>query len=169
MFKKIAISIVVALMPVLAMAQDVKLGYINSNEIMKLMPELNDVEKQMADFNEKNVKYLQNMEAEITGKYEKYEQERSGMTDAIRKVREEELMGLQQRYQSAAQTLQQEAQAQQMKLLQPIQEKLMKAIEAVSKRMDLMFVYDMASGAVIYKSDKATDITPAVKKELGIL
>lgn len=169
MFKKIALSLAVVIMPVLAMAQEIKLGYINTNEIMQLMPELSDIEKQMAEFNSKNIKYLQDMEAEITSKYEKYEQERSGMTEAIRKVREEELMGLQQRYQSAAQTLQQESQAHQVKLIQPIQEKLIKAIESVSKRMGLMFVYDMASGAVVYKSDKATDISSAVKKELGIL
>ena len=134
-----------------------------------LMPEVNDVEKQLAEFNEKNMKYLQDMEKEIQDKYAKYEQEKNNMTDAIRRVQEEELMGLQQRLQTTYQALQQEAQKKQTELIQPLQEKLRIAIESVSKKQGLTMVYDMMSGAILYKSDAAIDITPAVKKELGIL
>jgi outer membrane protein len=136
---------------------------------MMMMPEVNDVEKQLAEFNEKNMKYLQDMEKEIQDKYAKYEQEKDNMTDAIRRVQEEELMGLQQRLQTTYQALQQEAQKKQAELIQPLQEKLRNAIESVSKKQGLTMVYDMMSGAILYKSEAAIDITPAVKKELGIL
>jgi outer membrane protein len=169
MFKKITLILMVALLPLFAVAQTVKLGYINSQEVMMMMPEVNDVEKQLADFNEKNMKYLQDMEKEIQDKFAKYEQEKENMTDAIRKVQEEELMGLQQRLQTTYQALQQEAQKKQAELLKPLQEKLVAAIESVSKKQGLTMVYDMMSGAIVYKSDAAIDITPAVKKELGIL
>ena len=115
------------------------------------------------------MKYLQDMEKEIQDKYVKYEQEKDNMTEAIRKVQEEELMGLQQRFQTTYQALQQEAQKKQAELLKPLQDKLMAAIESVSKKQGLTMVYDMMSGAILYKSDAAIDITPAVKKELGIL
>ena len=169
MFKKITLILMVALLPVFAAAQTVKLGYINSQEVMMMMPEVNDVEKQLAEFNEKNMKYLQDMEKEIQDKYAKYEQEKDNMTEAIRKVQEEELMGLQQRFQTTYQALQQEAQKKQAELLKPLQDKLMAAIESVSKKQGLTMVYDMMSGAIVYKSETAIDITPAVKKELGIL
>lgn len=169
MFKKITLILMVALLPLFATAQTVKLGYINSQEVMMMMPEVNDVEKQLAEFNEKNMKYLQDMEKEIQDKYAKYEQEKDNMTEAIRKVQEEELMGLQQRLQTTYQALQQEAQKKQAELLKPLQDKLMAAIESVSKKQGLTMVYDMMSGAILYKSDAAIDITPAVKKELGIL
>jgi outer membrane protein len=169
MLKKITLILMVALLPLMAMAQTVKLGYINSQEVMMMMPEVNDVEKQLAEFNEKNMKYLQDMEKEIQDKYAKYEQEKDNMTDAIRRVQEEELMGLQQRLQTTYQALQQEAQKKQAELIQPLQEKLRLAIETVSKKQGLTMVYDMMSGAILYKSDAAIDITPAVKKELGIL
>lgn len=169
MIKRIVIAVVIALFPVLAMAQEIKLGYINSQEVLMLMPEVDGVEKQMAEFTEKNTKYLQDMQKEIQDKAARYEQEKASMTDAIRRVQEEELQGLYERFQTAQQTLYQEAQAYQAKLIEPLQTKLRNAIEAIGKRQNLMFVYDMASGAVIYKSDKAVDITPAVKKELGIL
>ncbi len=169
MLKKITLILMVALLPLFATAQTVKLGYINSQEVMMMMPEVNDVEKQLAEFNEKNMKYLQDMEKEIQDKYAKYEQEKDNMTEAIRKVQEEELMGLQQRLQTTYQALQQEAQKKQAELLKPLQDKLMAAIESVSKKQGLTMVYDMMSGAVVYKSEAAIDITPAVKKELGIL
>ena len=169
MLKRITLILMVALLPLMAMAQTVKLGYINSQEVMMMMPEVNDVEKQLAEFNEKNMKYLQDMEKEIQDKYVKYEQEKDNMTEAIRKVQEEELMGLQQRLQTTYQALQQEAQKKQAELLKPLQDKLMAAIESVSKKQGLTMVYDMMSGAILYKSDAAIDITPAVKKELGIL
>ncbi len=169
MLKKITLILMVVLLPLIAMAQTVKLGYINSQEVMMMMPEVNDVERQLADFNEKNMKYLQEMEAEIQNKYAKYEQEKDNMTDAIRRVQEEELMGLQQRLQTTYQALQQETQKKQAELIQPLQEKLRLAIETVSKKQGLTMVYDMVSGAILYKSEAAIDITPAVKKELGIL
>lgn len=169
MFKKITLILMVALLPLFATAQTVKLGYINSQEVMMMMPEVNEVEKQLAEFNEKNMKYLQDMDKEIQDKYAKYEQEKNNMTEAIRKVQEEELMGLQQRFQTTYQALQQEAQKKQAELLKPLQDKLMAAIESVSKKQGLTMVYDMMSGAVVYKSEAAIDITPAVKKELGIL
>ena len=53
MLKKITLILVAAVLPLFAMAQTVKLGYINSQEVMMMMPEVNDVEKQLADFNEK--------------------------------------------------------------------------------------------------------------------
>lgn len=169
MIKRIAIAVCIVLLSLPAMAQEVKLGYINSQEVLMLMPEVDGVEKQMQEFNEKNSKYLQDMQKEIQDKAARYEQEKATMTDAIRRVQEEELQGLYERFQTAQQTLYQETQAQQAKLIQPLQQKLQSAIETVGKRQGLMFVYDMASGAVIYKSDKAVDITAAVKKELGIL
>ena len=169
MLKKITLFFVAVVLPLFTMAQTVKLGYINSQEVMMMMPEVNDVEKQLADFNEKNMKYLQDMEKEIQDKYVKYEQEKDNLTEAIRKVQEEELMGLQQRLQTTYQALQQEAQKKQVELLKPLQDKLMLAIETVSKKQGLTMVYDMVSGAILYKSETAIDITPAVKKELGIL
>ena len=72
MLKKITLFFVAVVLPLFTMAQTVKLGYINSQEVMMMMPEVNDVEKQLADFNEKNMKYLQDMEKEIQDKYTKY-------------------------------------------------------------------------------------------------
>lgn len=169
MLKKFVTIVMAVALPLFAMAQEVKLGYINSQEVLMLMPGLADVEKQLADFNAENTKYLQEMQKEVEAKYAKFEQDKATMSEAIRKVQEAEIQELYGRMQTAQQTLYQEGQAKQQKLIQPLQDSLKTAIENVGKRLNLYFVYDMASGAILYKSDKAVDITPAVKKELGII
>ena len=169
MIKKIAISALILALPLLAFAQDLKLGYINSQEVMMLMPEINDIEKQMADFNAQNTKYMQEMEKEIQDKMAKYEAERENLSEAIRKVQEEDLQELYRRYQNAQQTLYAEMQSKQQKLLQPVQDKLKNAIETVGKKNNFYFIFDLASGGIVYQSDKALDVTALVKKELGIL
>jgi outer membrane protein len=168
--KKIALSLAIVLMPFLVMAQqEIKMGYINSQEVMMLMPEVSDVEKQIADLNSKNQKYIQDMGAELQAKMEKYEKEKDGMTESIRKATEEELNGMYARIQTTQQTMQQDMQMQQMKLVEPLRTKLQAAVDAVAKKNNLYFVFDLMAEAVIYKSDKAVDITSLVKKELGIL
>lgn len=165
--KKIAL-LFAAILPLAAMAQEIKIGYINTNEVMMLMPEINDVEKQMADFTEQNRKYLQDMQTEIQNKAKVYEAEKANLSDAIRAAREEELYSMQERLQTTYQTLQQEAQTKQQNLLKPIQDKLRAAIEAVGQTNNFFLIFDSESG-LLYKSPKAIDATPLVKKHLGIL
>ncbi len=167
--KKMFLILMAVALPLFAMAQDMKVGYLNSQEVMMMMPEVSDVEKQLATFNEQNTKYLQEMQTEIQAKYNKYLETKDSLSPAIARVQEEELMGLQQRYETAQQTLYQEGQAKQMELIKPLQEKLIAAIATVSKKQGLLFTYDTISGALLYQSEKMIDITSAVKKELGIL
>ena len=53
-------------MPLTLMAQDLKFGYINTQEVMMLMPEISTIEKQMAEFNAQNTKYMQDMQNSLT-------------------------------------------------------------------------------------------------------
>ncbi|MBO7724207.1 MAG: OmpH family outer membrane protein [Paludibacteraceae bacterium] len=150
-----------------ANAQEVKIGYINTQEIMMLMPEISDLEKQLADYNAQNAKYLQDMDAEIRTKYDKYEKEKATMSESVRKIQEEELMELQRRLQNAYQTLQAEAEKKQQELLKPVQDKLINAIETVGKKNNFLYIMELQAG-ILYKSEKAINVGPLVKKELGI-
>lgn len=164
--KKLLLALAIVL-PLSVMAQDVKVGYINAQAVMMLMPEISDVEKEMATFNEQNKKYLEEMQAEVQKKYEAYQNDQATLSDAMKKVREEEIYSMQERLQTTYQTLQQEAQTKQANLLKPIQDKLKNAIESVGQKNNFLFILDELE--FLYKSPKAVDVTPLVKKELGIL
>lgn len=165
--KKIIVLLAIML-PTLAMAQEIKIGYINTQEVLMLMPEIKDIESQMATFNEQNTKYLQEMQAEIQNKAKAYDAEKASLSDAMRQVREEELYSMQERLQTTYQTLQQEAQTKQQTLLKPVQDRLRAAIESVGQKNNFFLVFEAEVG-LLYKSPKAVDATPLVKKELGIL
>jgi len=61
-----------------------------------------------------------------------------------------------------------ESQTKQQTLLQPVQDKLKKAIETVGQKNNFFMVFESEAG-ILYKSPKAVDAAPLVKKELGIL
>lgn len=167
MMKKI-ILFLAAIMPLTLMAQDLKFGYINTQEVIMLMPEISDIEKQMAEFNAQNTKYMQDMQKELEDKMNKYEQEKATLSEAVRKVKEEDLQELYRRFQTAQQTLYAEAQTKQQTLLQPVQDKLKKAIDTVGQKNNFFMIFESEMG-ILYKSSKAVDVAPLVKKELGIL
>ena len=156
--KKLTLFVAILAMSPLLGAQNIKLGYINAQEVMMLMPEISQIEKEMADYTAKNQQYMQDMQKEIQEKAAKYEQQADSLTDAIRKVKEQEL-----------QTLYSETQNKQQKLLEPVQTKVKNAITTVAKKGGFTYIFDTGTGAVLYKSDQAIDITAQVKKELGIL
>lgn len=165
--KKIALSLLLFLLPtVFVAAQDIKIGYINATEVMMAMPEISDYEKQMADFNEQNKKLLEDMQKELNDKYLKFEQEKSTLSESIRSVRETELAEMQRRLETTYQTLMNEGEKKQQELLKPIQDKLLAAIEAVGKKNN--FLYILTNETVLYKSDKAINVAPLVRKELGL-
>lgn len=167
--KKFLFVAVLAILPFLVKAQSVKFGYVNAQEIFQLMPELDSIEKELAEYNAKNTEYMQAMEQELSEKAEKYEQEKDKLSEAIRKVTEEELQSLYQRYQTAYQTLQMETQKKQQELIEPVNNRIREAIDKVGKKNGYMFIFDLGAGAILYKSDMAVDVSSQVKKELGIL
>lgn len=169
MSKKFLLVLAVLVLPFMAKAQDLKLGYVNSSTLMQSMPELDSIEKKMATFNEQNQKYLQDMQSEIQTKMDSYQASKDSLDESIQKVKEQELQDLYQRYQNAQQTLYSEAQKKQAALLQPVKDKLKAAIETVGKKNNFYFIFDTASGGILYSSPKAVDVTSLVKKELGIL
>lgn len=164
--RKILLAIFAMMMPFMAFSQDVKIGYLDAEEVMMSMPEIADVEKQMAEYNQKNTKYLEEMEAEIKREEAKYQEMDATATATMKADQEAKLQTLYQRYQTTMRTIQQDAQQKQLTLLQPIQERLLKAIESVGAKNGFLFITEKA--ALLYKSSKMIDVTELVKKELNI-
>lgn len=167
--KKLALILVAAIfLPMTMMAEDFKFGSINAEEVMMLLPEMNDYEKAMTKETEDNKKYLQGLEDEMKQAYEKYQKEKPSMTESIAKMEEEKLVEMQQRAQTAYQTIQTSLQQKQKELLAPMQKKIKDAIDVVGKKNGFTFIFQVG-GDILYKSEKVVDVTPLVKKELGIL
>ena len=161
--RKIIITLMLAL-PMLASAQ--KFGYINQQEFFAQMPEMAQVKLKMDTINAQYESQLASMNEEIQKKYQDYQAQEATMADAIKQIRQQELQEMQQRIQLFYQTAEQDIQKKQQDLLAPVHERMIKAIKAVGEREGYTYIFDSAAMAFI--STDAVDVTPSVKKELGI-
>ena len=161
--KKIIITIMLAL-PIMASAQ--KFGHINTQELFSQMPEVAQVKLKMDTINSQYENQLASMNEEIQKKYQDYQAQEATMADAIKQIRQQELQEMQQRIQLFYQTAEQDIQKKQQELLAPVHERMTKAIKTVGDREGYTYIFD--STAMVHVGADALDVTPAVKKELGI-
>ncbi len=168
--KKISMFSVVVLMLVLStqvLAQGkIKIGHIDSNELLKLMPEREDAQKKLEQHAKTLEQQLMNMGNEFEKKYKEFLEQQATMSELIRQTRTNELQELQMRIENFQLSAQQDLEKREIELLGPIVDKAKKAIEEVAKENGYTYILDVASGALLYEA--GDDILPLVKKKLGL-
>lgn len=150
------------------MAQkNIKLGHINSNELMEIMPgrdtAMTLLQKEVDDIKAE----MEAMQKEYETKVNDYLAKKDQLSELIRKAKESDIQEMQSRmekYQENAQTLLQERQEQ---LLKPIVDRAKAAIEEVGKENGYTYIFDSGLGTLLYSQD-SDDIMPLVKKKLGL-
>lgn len=168
MIKKIALFLI-ALLPVGLMAQDLKLAHVNSQEIISLMPERADIEKKLNDVSKSNEDYMLKMREEYNKKVKEFVDGQNTMAEPIKNALQTEIQDIDQRINTFKQAAQEDMQKQYESLTAPMYDKLKKAISDVSAEGGYTYVFDISTGAQIsYVSPKSNDITPLVKKKLGL-
>ncbi len=160
-------KVIIAMMLILPMAISAqKFGHVNTQELFAMMPEVNKVRLTMDTINNQYETQLASMNEEFQRKYQDYMAQEATMADAIKQIRQQELQEMQQRIQLFYQTAEQDIQKKQQELLAPVHEKMTKAIKAVGDREGYTYIFD--SAAMVHIGADATDVMPAVKRELGI-
>lgn len=144
------------------MAQ-VKVGFVNSQELLDTMPSRKSAETKYLAFEKESYEEVQLMQQEIQKMYEDYERDRPNLTQVMAQSRERKIMERQQMLESRGQSLQQELQAYSNELNAPILERVQEAVKIVSERKKLTYVVDQTT--VLY-FDPAMDITKEVATEL---
>jgi outer membrane protein len=166
MIKKIVFIMLLAL-PVSLIAQD-KLAYINIQEIFQVMPELSEVEKSIADLNEQYKKELDKMYEEYYAKAKEYQDNLETMAESIKARRQGEIVDIEKRIGTFQQSANDELQRKQMELINALREKILKATSEVGAENNYTYIFDLSTQSIAYHSPKAVDVTPLVKKKLGI-
>lgn len=164
--KRIAFIVLMAL-PLSLMAQD-KLAYVNIQDIFQVMPELSDVEKSMADLNEQYKKEIDKMYEEYTGKVKEFQDNLATMAESIKTRRQSEIMDIENRINTFQQTANQELQHKQMEMINALRDKIIKAVNEVGAENNYTYIFDLSTQSIVYQSPKAVDVTPLVKKKLGL-
>ncbi len=168
--KKTLILLVVALFAsgTASFAQKtVKLGHINSAELMQIMPGKDSAQAAFQREMEALNSQLTAMQEELQKKYNDYTEKQSQMSDLIRQTKEQEIRDLGTRIEAYQQNAQTQLQEKEKELLQPIIDRAKEAITLVAKENGYTYIFDTSIGALLYQQD-SDDIFPLVKKKLGL-
>ena len=169
MLKKLLIFFI-ALAPIAAVAQDVKIAYINAQEVFAAMPELDDIEKQLSEKQEQINKNGEALIQEFNKKSEEFEAGAATASQSLLQDQQKQLQSIQERYQLFLQNSQQEMQQLQQQLLAPLNEKIANAIKTIGDSNNYTYVFDVSTmqSPIVYVNPSATDITQEVKTQLGL-
>ena len=105
------------------------------------------------------------MMTEYQTKKDKFDREVGTMSSAVRQVREKELEDLGLRIQEFQANAQDDLEEKQYELAKPFQDAIQNAIDKVAKANGYAYIFDTK---ILLFYDNGDDITPLVKKELGI-
>ncbi|MCL2290321.1 MAG: OmpH family outer membrane protein [Bacteroidetes bacterium] len=162
--KKITL-ILVALVVCMTSTFAQKYGHVNSNEIMQVMPGIDSVQIKLMDFHNSLQVIYENMFNEFQTKKDRFDKEAGTMSSAVRKLREDELIALQNRIQEFEMNVQQDIEEEKFRLIAPFQEKVQNAINDVAKEHKYNYIFDTQ---ILLYYDGGDDVTPLVRKKLGI-
>jgi outer membrane protein len=150
-----------------AFAQEIKIAYLNSADIITAMPEYTLLQDSLQKFQSAVTEELKIMEEEHSRKYTAFMNESETLPDAIKTRRLQEIQDIEQRAQNFQQDSQQRLRQLQEGLFAPIQQKVKTAIEAIGEENS--FTYILEAGSLLFINPQTgIDATVLVKKKLGL-
>lgn len=164
--KKILLLSLTFLISISSFSQN-KFGYIDSQELLLLMPERKIAEEEVQTFAKSLESQLQAMTAEYQQSVQEYQANEATYTDLVKQDKVTEITGLEQRIQSFQQNAQQALQSKEQELLEPILQKARKAIEDVASEGDYTYIFDKSVGSILYVKE-SENILEKVKKKLKL-
>lgn len=166
--KAIALLSLVILISSLGYSQSApKFGYIDSNEILTMMPETDSLSNELKAYRDYLDNQMQTMGVEYQNKLAQYQENVNTMSDLIRQTKEKEITDLQDRIQAFQQNADQDLSNKQAELFNPLIEKVKNAITEVGKENGYTYIFDVGTGALVFY-DNGDNILPLVKKKLGL-
>jgi outer membrane protein len=144
-----------------------KIGYINTNQLMDLLPEMKTLRTQMEAYQKSFSDVLAGMNTEYQTKGQKYQASQATMTDAARTAAQSELQDIQQRMTTYHDNAQKQIEAKSNELLKPLTDKVRAAITAVAGEKGYAYVLDSSQIELIV-SPPGDDLLVPVKAKLGL-
>jgi len=154
-----------------AMAQSMKFGHVNSDELVQALPEFDSATVKLDAFRNELINALELMTVELNNKNDAYSKESKNLSDVVKQAKENELVDMNRRIQEFQSTAQEQLQGKQAELFQPIMAKVDKAIKDVGKENGFIYVFDISQGrsALLYFDEtKSTNLMPLAKAKLGV-
>ena len=172
-FLKLTLAVVLVLSSSSVFAQ--KFGRVDLAAVVSNMAEFKEAQTNLEAYGRDLQDQLEQIQVEFNTLYAEYEKNVATYSDSVRQLKERELTELQQRFQDFQQIAQQDMQRKEAEVMNPIYEKANEAVKKIASAGGYIAVFSTAgdqpssAGLAYFDPAALTDITPEVKKELGIV
>lgn len=172
MFKKLLASIFLLLFVInISAFGQLKIGYMNTQEVLSQVPERSDIEQKLNSFVQEKRQELQQQTAAFQDSVAEYQQNQSAMSDAEAAQAEERLSQMEASMNQFRQSIQQQVQQRRAELLEPLYNKMNASIEVIAEQRNLDFVINEATSrgenVLYYKASQQMDITEEVLQQMN--
>ena len=161
----IFVATLVLFLPGPATAQGLKIGYINSQDILAVAPGAQEAKDQ---FDADMVTYrteVEQLASELESLVQQYEQQQALLSPSARQTRETDIRAKQQAYQERVAAIDERAGLRQQELVQPVMDRINAVIEEIRAEGSYALIVDVSSGAVV-AADPLLDLTQEVVARL---
>lgn len=166
--KKLVLIALLAVFSVSAFAQ--KVAYVDSESILKRIPEYASVQKQLDALTRQWQKEVDTRLSEVERLYKEYQENQASMSASLRRKKEEEIVDREKAvkdFQRQKFGFEGDLQKERVKLIKPLQDRVSSAINAVAEAGQIDMVVDKNSQALILYINPRLDITTKVISKLG--
>lgn len=149
----------------------IKIGYASVNYILSEMPEYEEIEQALVEYEKQLSNQLQQQYQDFQQKATNYQQSAETMLPEIRQQKETELRELQGRLEKSQRDAQQMIQKKEADLLEPAYQKIQNNIDLVAAENNYSHILNSEVSGVptlLYVSDESSDISNLVLKKMGI-
>ncbi len=147
--------------------QDLRIGFVDTQEILKGYPEAMQVQETLEKQYQVWRDSLELMGKNFQEQFDAYQAQMNTITEAAKQQKQTELGRMQKEYQEYQSRKQNEGAALEEKLLAPVLKKVQKAIDDVSKEQKVNFMFDRTSKIqILLYGDPKFDFTNLVLDKL---
>jgi len=146
-------------------AQTLKIGYLNSQEVLNSAP---GAEEAQIQFDQEMQGYqveMQRMEEELAGMEQQLQQQQLTLSPEAKANRETQLQARIQQYQQRGTELQDLAARRRAELVQPVMDRITEVIELLREEGAYSLILDVAAGSIV-AADPELDLTQVVIQRL---
>ena len=166
---RLAISLLVVLLFTSVMSAQPKIGYVDSDTVMKQLADYQDTQKKLDALIKEWQEELSKLERDWKDKYDDYQKKKLILSEEKRIDIEKELVDMENqtsKYRQEKLGVRGELFQKQEELMKPINNRIFNAIQDVAKENDYDFIFDRSGGMIfLYAKDKY-DVTQLVLDKL---
>ena len=163
-FVLLALAILLGSAPV--EAQTLKIGYLNSQEVLSGAPGAEEAQQRFDDEMQGYQAEIQQLEEELRGMEQQLQQQQLTLSPEAKANREQQLQAKAQQYQQRGTQLQDLAARRRAELIQPVMDRITEVIEQMRVEGSYSLILDVAAGSII-AADPTLDVTEEVIRRLA--